>query len=102
MEEEDVLNLLVSNEVEVDYLDLAEGILLQCLEDCHADDIGVVEDALSWLEDQNPEFIFGYWFITRALGIPYESAEYVRVLAVEKAKETLESLKDRSPIGFLF
>jgi hypothetical protein len=91
-----------SDEVEVDYLDLAEGILLQTLEDCHADDVGVVEDALAWLDDQDQDFIFGFWFITRALGIPYESAEHVRVLAVEKAKETLEELKARSPIGFLF
>ena len=100
MEEE--FGLSISDEVEVDYLDLAEGILLQALEDCHAEEIGVVEDALAWLEDQNPDFVFGFWFIVRALGISYESAEHIRVLAVEKAKETLEELKARSPIGFLF
>jgi hypothetical protein len=92
----------VPNDVEVDYLDLAQGILIQALEDCRADEIGVVEDALNWLETDDPEFIFGYWFITKALGISFEVAEHVRVLAIEKARETLAFLKARSPTGYLF
>lgn len=88
--------------VEVDYLDLAQGVLIQALEDCRADEIDVVSDTLAWLENEDPEFIFGYWFICKALGISFEVAEHVRVLAIEKAKETLAELKSRSPTGFLF